>query len=91
MEDKCKCVICRHYGQEEDDSNKYEMASIFDKNGKEVRIQLCSVHAVELFKNGQKKFLMGHYKILLEVMDSNDTDFLEILENTVKKNMNTIY
>lgn len=91
MEDKCKCIICRHYGQEKDDSDQYERSSIYSESGRELVINLCKVHDIELFKIGQRKFLTSHYKILAEVVDSNDTTFLEILEETVKKNINSIY
>lgn len=91
MQQICKCVICRHYGYEQDKSTDYDRASLFNENAKEVVIKLCKVHAIELFKIGQKKFLLNHYKILVDIVDSDDLNFLEILEETVKKNINSLY
>lgn len=91
MAHKCKCVICRHYGYDQDKSFDYDKASLFSEEGKEIRVTLCKVHAVELFKIGQKKFLLNHYKILVDLVDSDDIGFLEVLEETVKRNINALY
>lgn len=91
MEQTCKCVICRNYDLEYDRADTYDMCSLFNESGKEVSIKLCKVHSIELFKSGQKNFLLNHYKILVDLIDSNDNAFLEVLEETVKKNINSIY
>jgi hypothetical protein len=94
MSDKPKqkeCVICKHYGDETPDPFKLEKTQIFDEIGNPLMILLCRAHAVELFKMGQRKFLMSHYKILVDIISSDETKFLEVLENTVRNNRNDLY
>ncbi len=86
-----ECTICKHYGKKTDDENSLERATIFDEVGTPVTITLCRVHSVELFKMGQKKFMVSHYQILVDIISSDETKFLEILEKTVKSNLDEIY
>ena len=88
---KSECTICKHEGEETDDSKRLERTKIFDENGNPVNIILCRKHAVELFKLGQKKFLLTHYKILADIIASDETKFLEVLEQTIKANPDKIY
>ncbi|MAZ49210.1 MAG: hypothetical protein CME65_11665 [Halobacteriovoraceae bacterium] len=86
-----ECTICKHYGKKSPDENELERATIFDEVGTAVPIILCRPHSVELFKSGQKKFMVNHYKILVDLISSDETKFLEILEKTVKSNLSDIY
>lgn len=88
---KVECTICKHYGDETDDSKMLERTKIFDESGNPVNIILCRKHSVELFKLGQKKFLLTHYKILVDIIASDETKFLDILEKTIKSNADKIY
>ncbi len=87
---KVECTICKHYGDESEDL-QLERATIFDNAGTPVPLLLCRQHSVELFKMGQKKFLVNHYKILVEIISSDETKFLDLLERTVRENLDEIY
>lgn len=87
---KTECTICKHYG-EESEGKRLEKAIIFDEVGNPVNLLLCREHGVDLFKSGQKKFLVKHYKILVDIISSDETKFLDILERTVKENLDEIY
>lgn len=76
------CTICEHYG---DDKEATEAGSLYD-DAQTVKILLCRTHAVELFKNGQIKFLLNHAKILSSVLDSNHPKFIDLLQSNYKKN-----
>lgn len=88
---KKECTICKHYGLETDESKALERELIFDESGTPVAINLCRHHAVELFRMGQKKFLVANYRILVDLIGSDEPKFLEILEKTVKKYPELIY
>lgn len=91
MSKKKACTICKHYGVETPDEAVLERTQVFDETGTPVPILLCRSHSVELFKNGQKKFLLSHYKILVDLVGSDEMKFLEILEKTVKKNTDRLF
>ena len=67
-------------------SHSLERTRIFDENGTPVNIILCRKHSVELFCWVKKKFLLAHYKILVDIIASDETKFLEVLEQTIKSN-----
>ncbi len=86
-----ECTICKHYGQPTDSAEVLERTKLFDEEGAPATIDLCVKHSVELFKIGQKRFLLDHYKILVDLIASDEPKFLEILEKTIKKFPNKIY
>ncbi len=86
-----ECTICKHYGERTDSPRNLEKEQIYDEVGTPVNILLCRKHAVDLFKNGQKKFLIKHYKILVDIISSDEVKFLDILEKTVRENLDEIY
>lgn len=90
MSDK-ECTICKHYGERTELPSGLEKEQIYDEVGTPVNILLCRQHSVELFKNGQKKFLIKHYKILVDIISSDEVKFLDILEKTVRENLDEIY
>jgi hypothetical protein len=91
MSDK-ECTICKHYGERTDAApGGLEREQIYDEVGTPVNILLCRKHSVDLFKNGQKKFLVKHYKILVDIISSDEVKFLDILEKTVRENLDEIY
>lgn len=90
MSDK-ECTICKHYGEKTYNSRELDRQMIFDEVGTPVPINLCKRHAVELFKNGQRRFLVQHYKILVDIVSSDEIKFLDILEKTVQENLDDIY
>lgn len=90
MADK-ECTICKHYGLPTDDPKTLEKEQIFDEVGTPVSIFLCRPHSVDLFKSGQKKFLVKHYKILVDIISSDEVKFLDVLEKTVRENLDEIY
>jgi hypothetical protein len=85
MAKKKECTICKHYGRKTLEDQNLEKTQIYDETGTPVPINLCKAHSVELFKSGQKKFLLNHYKILVDLVASDEPKFLEILEKTIKK------
>lgn len=85
MAKKRECTICKHYGRKTPDDGMLERTQVYDETGSPVPIMLCKAHSVELFKKGQKKFLLSHYKILVDLVASDEPKFLEILEKTIKK------
>ena len=86
-----ECTICKHYGDATHEPGKLERSVIFDEVGTPIPILLCRKHSVELFKKGQKNFLIRHHKILVDIISSDETKFLDVLEKTVKDNLDKIY
>ncbi len=84
------CTICKHYGRQTPSTEKLEKATLFNEE-ETVVIHLCRSHSVDLFKNGQKNFLLAHHKILQEVVSSDSPDFLELLEKVFKENYHELY
>lgn len=90
MSDK-ECTICKHYGDKTQRPEELDRQVIFDEVGTPVPINLCKRHAVDLFKMGQRRFLVQHYKILVDIISSDEVKFLDILEKTVQENLEDIY
>ena len=86
-----ECTICKHYGRPTELPEDLEKEILYDDVGSPVKVNLCRTHSVELFKSGQKKFLVKHYKILVEIISSDEMKFLDLLEKTVKENLDEIY
>lgn len=86
-----ECTICKHYGSSTERPGDLERAQLYDEVGTPVNILLCRNHSVELFKGGQKSFLLSHYKILIDIISSDETKFLDILEKTVGNNMGDLF
>lgn len=84
-----RCVICKHLGLS--DSEELSYNHVYGEGGMPVRVLLCRKHEVELFKGGQKKFFLAYYRILHEVISSDEAEFMRILEKTVRANLNEIY
>jgi hypothetical protein len=89
MSKKIECTICKHYGNKTPEGD-LERTQLYDDLGTPVPIKLCWAHSVQLFKVGQRKFLLSHYKILVDLMASDDPKFLDILEATVRKHPDSI-
>lgn len=89
MSKASECTICKHYG-EETPAGQVERTQLYDDVGAPVPIRLCRSHSVQLFKLGQKRFLLSHYKILVDLVDSNNPKFIDILEATCKKHPDSI-
>jgi hypothetical protein len=85
MSKKKECTICKHYGKAGAADQYLERTQVYDETGAPVGIYLCKSHSVELFKMGQRKFLLSHYRILVDLVDSDEPKFLEVLEKTVKR------
>jgi len=85
-----ECTICKHYGLPTAASEILERTKLFDEEGAPAVIDLCVKHSVDLFKIGQRRFLLEHYKILVDLIASDEPKFLEILEKTIKKYPNQI-
>lgn len=90
MSKKRECTICKHYGRPTDSSQGLEKANLFDESGNAVPVNLCRSHSVELFQKGQKKFLVSHHRILRDLIASDETKFLELLQRTVRSNLDKI-
>ena len=89
MNKKIECTICKHYGNKTPEG-ELERTQLYDDVGAPVPVKLCRSHSVQLFKNGQKKFLLSHYKILVDLMASDDPKFLGILEATIRKHPDSL-
>lgn len=88
---KKECTICKHHGQATLCQDSLEREFIFDETGTPIAIHLCRHHSVELFRMGQKKFLVQNYRILVDLVSTDEPKFLEVLEKTVKKYPELIY
>lgn len=86
-----ECTICKHLGRPTVDPEKLERTSLYANNGSPVGVNLCRRHSVELFKLGQKNFLLRYYRILDEVVDSDEAKFIDILRDTVRRNASSLY
>ena len=86
-----ECTVCKHYGLETGQPEKLEHTKLFDEGDRVVNVLLCRKHSVDLFKQGQKKFLLDHYQILNEVINSDEPKFIELLEKTYRNNMDRIF
>ena len=85
MKKKRECTICKHSGLETPNSEELETSSLYEDDGTPIKILLCRKHAVQLFKLGQKSFLLAHYRILVDLIDSDEKKFINILDKTVRK------
>lgn len=87
------CTICKHLGKEVECEEEVEIGYLFDgvHSGAPVKIRLCRNHSVELFKKGQKRFLIDYRRILFDLVNSDEMEFIKILEKTVRKNLDQIY
>ena len=86
-----ECTICKHYGLKTAEPNKLEMEKLYDEDDNVVPVSLCRAHGVDLFKLGQKKFLINHYKILNGLIDSDEPKFIELLEKAYRSNLDKIF
>lgn len=84
-----RCVICKHIGEEHSSNLNYNY--VYGDEGDPIRVLLCRRHEVELFKMGQKKFFLAYYKILLDIVDSDEVEFMKVFEKTVRAHLNEIY
>lgn len=90
MTKKRECTICKHYGKPTEDVKNLERTNLFDEGGNPVPVNLCRSHSVQLFQKGQKKFLISHYRILTDLIASDEPKFLEVLERTIRNNLDLI-
>ena len=93
MSGKRICTICKHLGKEVDSEEEVELGYLFNDlhAGAAVKIRLCRKHSVELFKHGQKRFLIDYRRILFDLVNSDEMEFIKILEKTVRANLDSIY
>lgn len=93
MSAKKICTICKHLGKDVEAAEVVEIGYLFDdiQAGSAVKIRLCRKHSVELFKQGQRKFLIDYRRILFDLVNSDEMEFIKILEKTVKANLDSIY
>lgn len=84
-----RCVICKHLDVVY--SNNLDFNYVYGEEGAPIRVLLCRRHEVELFQMGQKKFFLNYYKILLEILDSDEVEFMRLFEKTVRSNLDDIY
>lgn len=84
-----RCVICKHLDAQ--NASKLNASHVFTEEGAKIKVLLCRHHEVELFTLGQKKFFLTYNKILLDVLNSEEVEFLRLLERTVRKHYEEIY
>lgn len=84
-----RCVICKHLDVRLSGNLNHNF--VYGEEGAPIRVLLCRRHEVELFKSGQKKFFLNYYRILLEVIDSDEVEFMRLFERTVHEHINDIY
>jgi hypothetical protein len=85
MGKKRECTICKHYGFAAPSEPNLEVSPLYEEGGELINILLCRKHSVQLFKLGQKSFLLAHYRILIDLIDSDEKKFINILDKTVRK------
>jgi hypothetical protein len=82
------CTICKHLGKSSHSHENLDMGYLY--NGQNtvfpVKVHLCRSHSVELFKRGQKRFLLNYRSIINDVVNSDEVEFLRILDKTVRLN-----
>jgi len=88
-----ECTICKHLGKKTYEDLELEAGFLYNEldGPAPVRVRLCRPHSVELFKLGQKKFLLNYKKILFDLVNSDEMEFVKILERTVRNNLDAIY
>lgn len=86
-----ECTICKHYGRKTDDPKQLEVEKLYDEGEVVTQVKLCRTHAVSLFKLGQRKFLIEHYQILNEVVNSDEPEFIDLLDKTYRNNVDKIF
>lgn len=84
-----RCVICKHLDMMHSDNLNFNF--VYGEHGNPIRVLLCRRHEVELFKGGQKKFFLNYYRILLDVVNSDEVEFMKLFEKTVRSNLDKIY
>lgn len=89
MKKDTKCIICKH--KDLPVSSKYSHEMIFDDKGNSVDITLCHGHSVDLFKSGQKNFLLKHHDILHSIISSEDSKFIRVLTQTARTYFHLLY
>lgn len=89
---KKKCTICKHLGKSTKCHEELDMGYFYDGYSVlgPVKARLCRSHSVELFKRGQKRFLLNYRSILYDVINSDEVEFIRILDETVRRNERTI-
>jgi hypothetical protein len=85
MAKKRECTICKHSNLETPKGEDLENSFLYEEDGEPIKIHLCRRHSVQLFKLGQKSFLLAHYRILVDLIDSDEKKFINILDKTVRK------
>lgn len=93
MSNNCECTICKHLGKRTDEASGLEAGFLYNdlEHPAPVRVKLCRSHSVELFKLGQKKFLLNYKMILFDLVNSDEMEFVKILDRTVRRNLDAIY
>jgi len=88
-----ECTICKHNGERSSDLGELEAGFLYNDidHPATIRIRLCRSHSVELFKIGQKKFLLEYHSILHDLVNSDEMEFIKLLDRVVKKNLDAIY
>lgn len=88
-----ECTICKHLGKKATEELELEAGFLYNEldGPAPVRVKLCRRHSVELFKLGQKKFLLNYKIILFDLVNSDEMEFVKILERTVRNNLDAIY
>lgn len=87
------CTVCKHLNKNVEAEEEIEIGYLFDgvHSGSPVKIRMCRKHSVELFKVGQKRFLINYRSILFDLVNSDEMEFIKILEKTVRNNLSAIY
>jgi len=93
MEKVKACTICKHLGKVTEESRDLDASFLYNDidNPASIKIRLCRSHSVELFKLGQKRFLINHKQILHDLVNSDEMEFIRILERTLHKNLDALY
>jgi hypothetical protein len=55
------CPICKFHGR----LKKGDSSGIIFQKGRDIRLSICYVHSVELFRKGQMEFLLNHKDVFL--------------------------
>ena len=93
MAETKECTICKHIGKRSSELGDLEAGFLYNDvdHPTTIRIRLCRSHSVDLFKVGQKKFLINHHHILSDLVNSDEMEFVRLLDRVVRKNLDAIY
>jgi hypothetical protein len=87
-----ECTICKFHSSTGNYINSASSReTVFDDAGAPIAIPLCHHHAVELFKLGQKRFLLNQYNTAKDLIGYDEDRLLGLIFKTAQRNFDKIF